>query len=100
MPAYALKLVTIICEALARGAVTRLLLDMGAHGYTLCHVEGVGSKGERTAEMEELSNIKVEAIVPAPVCEQLMLRLQEEFFPKFTIIAYESDVRVVRSAKF
>jgi nitrogen regulatory protein PII len=100
MPAHTMKLVTVICEALARVAVTKLLREVGAHGYTLSQVEGVGSKGERTAEIAELANIKVEVVVPAAVCEQLMERLQREFFPKYAIIAYESDVHVVRSEKF
>jgi nitrogen regulatory protein P-II 2 len=95
-----MKLVTVVCEALARTALTKLLHEVGAHGYTLSQVEGAGSKGERTAEIEELANIKVEVIVPAAVCERLFERLQEEFFPRYAIVAYESDIRVVRSDKF
>ena len=30
-----MKLVTIVCEAYARDAVTKLLRDVGAHGHTL-----------------------------------------------------------------
>jgi nitrogen regulatory protein PII len=100
MSAHTMKLVTVVCEALARTAVTKLLREVGAHGYTLSQVEGVGSKGERTAEIAELANIKVEVIVPTAVCSHLLERLQAEFFPRYAIIAYESDVRVVRSDKF
>jgi nitrogen regulatory protein PII len=100
MPAHAMKLVTIICEALARDAVTRLLREVGAHGYTLFEVEGAGAKGERTAEISEFGNIQVEVIVPAAVCERLMERLEKEFFPKYVMVAYEADVRVRRPAKF
>lgn len=100
MSAHSMKLVTIISEALAREAVVRLLLEVGAHGYTLSQVEGAGARGERTGEIEELANIKVEVVAPAPVCERLLERLREEFFPKYAIIAYENDVRVIRSSKF
>ena len=100
MPAHAMKLVTIICEALARDAVRRLLREVGAHGYTLFEVEGAGAKGERTAEIAEFGNIQVEVIVPAAACERLMERLEREFFPKYTMVAYEADVRVRRPDKF
>ena len=43
MPAFELKRITIVCEALARDAVTRLLRDAGAHGYTMFEVEGFGA---------------------------------------------------------
>jgi nitrogen regulatory protein P-II 2 len=100
MAAHLMKLVTIICEALAREAVTRLLGEVGAHGYTLFKVEGAGAKGKRTAEIAEFGNIQVEVIVPAAASERLMERLEREFFPKYAIIAYESDVRVRRPGKF
>lgn len=100
MSAHPMKLVTIICEALAREAVTKLLRDVGAHGYTLSQVEGVGASGERTAEMKELANIKVEAVVPTSVADQLLARLQKEFFPRYGMIAYETDIQVLRREKF
>jgi nitrogen regulatory protein PII len=95
-----MKLVTIIGEALAREAITNLLHEVGAHGYTLSQVEGVGAKGARTAEMLELANIKVEVVVPHDVSQQLLDRLQTEFFPHYGMVAYEGDVRVIRSEKF
>jgi nitrogen regulatory protein P-II 2 len=100
MPAHDMKLVTIICEALARDAVTRLLREVGAHGWTIFEVEGFGSHGERTGEMAELGNIQVEVIVPAAACERLMDRLEKEHFPKYAMVAYETDVRVRRPGKF
>jgi len=95
-----MRLVTIICEALARDAVTRLLREVGAQGWTIFKVEGTGAKGERTAEMSEFANIQVEVIVPPAVGDLLMERLERDFFPKFTMVAYESDVRVRRASKF
>jgi nitrogen regulatory protein P-II 2 len=100
MTAHTMKLVTIVCEALARDAITKLLREVGAHGYTLYQVEGSGEKGDRTAEIVELANIKLEVVVPSPTGDHLMERLQKEFFPSYAIIAYDSEVRVVRSGKF
>ncbi len=100
MPAHAMKLATIICEALARDAVIRLLRDIEANGYTLFVVEGAGAQGERTAEIAEFGNIQVEVILPAESCERLMGRLERDFFPKYAMVAYEADVRVRRPGKF
>ena len=100
MNTHPMKLVTIICEALAREPVTRLLDQVGAHGYTLFAVEGKGAQGQRPGDIAEFGNIQLEVIVPPAVAEQLLQRLQAEFFPRFAMIAYEADVRVLRQGKF
>ena len=100
MNTHPMKLVTIICEALAREPVKRLLAEAGAHGYTLFPVEGAGSRGQRVADIEEFGNVQVEVIVTPPVAEALLGRLQAEFFPRFAMVAYDSDVRVLRQNKF
>ena len=63
-------------------------------------VEGDGHQGRRTGEIREFANIQVEVIVPPAVADELLARLEREFFPRFAIVAYESDVRVLRSDKF
>ncbi len=100
MAAHEMTLVTIICEALARDAVTRLLREVGAQGWTIFKVEGTGAQGERTAEISEFGNIQVEVIVPPAVSDRLMERLERDFFPKYTMIAYDANVRVRRPSKF
>lgn len=100
MPQHAMKLVTIICEALARDALCALFREVGARGFTAFQVEGVGSKGDRTAEMLELANLQFEVVVPPDVATALLERLERDYFPNYAMIAYESDVRVRRPAKF
>ena len=95
-----MKLVTIICEALAREPLKKLLAEVGAHGCTLFAVEGDGSQGRRTADIQEFANIQVEVIVPPAVAEKLLRRLEGEFFNKFAMVAYETDIRVLRREKF
>jgi nitrogen regulatory protein PII len=95
-----MKLVTIIGEALAREPLRRLLTETGAQGYTLFAVEGDGSQGRRAADIQEFANIQVEVIIPSPVAERLLARLEQEFFPKFAMVAYETDIRVLRREKF
>lgn len=100
MQTYPMKLVTIICEAHARDAVTKLLHDVGAHGWTSFSVEGDGARGRRTADIPEFTNVQIEAIVSPAVAEQLMERLGREFFPIYGMVAFESEVRVLRKDKF
>ena len=100
MQTHSVKLVTIICEALARAPVKQLLEEVGAHGYTLFTVEGDGAKGRRTADIQEFANIQVEVIVSPAVAGQLLARLAQDFFPKFAMVAYETDIRVLRQEKF
>lgn len=95
-----MKLVTIICEALAREPLKKLLHEVGAHGYTLFPVEGDGSQGRRTGDIQEFANIQIEVIIPPVVAEKLMVRLEHEFFARFAMVAYETDVRVLRREKF
>ncbi len=100
MTTHPAKLVTINCEALAREPLKKLLTEVGAHGYTLFTVEGEGSKGRRTAEIQEFANIQVEVILTDAVSQRLLARLENEFFPKFAMVAYEREIRVLRAQKF
>jgi nitrogen regulatory protein P-II 2 len=97
---HPMKLVTVICEALAREPLIRLLEQVGAHGFTLFPVEGEGAQGRRSAEIEELANIQVEIILPPEVAQKLMDKLSTDFFPRYAMVAYEMDVRVLRPGKF
>jgi nitrogen regulatory protein P-II 2 len=100
MNTHPMKLVTVICEALAREHLTRLLSDIGAHGYTLFPVEGEGSQGRRPGDIAEFANIQVQVVMQPAVAEQLLTRLQTEFFPRFAMIAYATDIQVLRPHKF
>jgi hypothetical protein len=81
-------------------AIRMSLRDVGAHGYTLFAVEGDGSRGRREADIPEFANIQIEVIVPPEVAQAVLARLVKEFFPRYGMIAFESDVRVLRPNKF
>lgn len=100
MNTHPLKLVTIICEAHARDTVTRLLDRSGAHGWTLFQVEGSGIGGKRPADIPEYANIQIEVLLQPDAAQILLERLANECFPRFGMIAFESDVRVLRPEKF
>ena len=100
MTTHPMKKLTIVCEALARDPVLSLLQAAGAHGWTLWEVEGSGSQGARTADIPEFANIQVEVILQPEASDALLGRLSRELFPLFAMVAYESDVRVLRATKF
>jgi len=81
MNTHPMKLVTIICEAHARETVTKLLREVGAHGWTLFAVEGDGSHGKRPADIPEFANIQIEVIVQPDVAAALLDRLGRDTSP-------------------
>lgn len=95
-----MKLVTIVCEAYALAPVKHLLHEAGAHGCTHFPVEGVGSGGERAGETKEFANVQIEVILQPVAAQTLLERVEKELFPRYGMIAFESDVRVIRSVKF
>ena len=95
-----MKLVTIVCEAYALTAVKKLLKEVGAHGWTHFPVEGDGDGGERTGETPDFANVQIEVILQPAAAELLLSRLEAEFFPRYGMVVFESDVRVIRSGKY
>ena len=100
MDTHPMKLVTIVCEAYALASVTKLLREIGALGWTHFAVEGAGEGGERAGEMKEFANVQIEVVLQPAAAQALLARLERELFPRYGMIAFESDVRVMRSAKF
>ena len=95
-----MKLVTIVCEAYALEAVKKLLREVGAHGHTHFPVEGDGAGGERAGEMKEFANVQIEVVLTPEAAGTLLARLAAELFPRYGMIAFEADVRVLRAGKF
>ncbi len=100
MNLYPMKLVTIICESILEERVVELLREAGANGHTAFHVRGSGSQGERSADIFEAGNIQLQVIVKPAVAETLLMRLHSELFKSFAMVAYETEVRVLRPEKF
>lgn len=63
-------------------------------------MQGSGSQGHRAADIPEFANIQVEIILQPDVAESLLARLSSELFPNFAMVAYETEIRVLRPGKF
>ncbi|MCS7063957.1 MAG: hypothetical protein NZM04_07965 [Methylacidiphilales bacterium] len=94
------RLVTIICEALAREPISQLLRSLGVSGFTWFEVQGEGHQGVRYGEMEEFANIQMEVILSPARAQRLLEILERDYFPQYAMIAYESEVRILRAKKF
>ncbi|MBL9114776.1 MAG: hypothetical protein JNJ83_07180 [Verrucomicrobiaceae bacterium] len=95
-----MKLVTIICESVLEERVVDLLRECGAHGHTAFDVRGSGRQGDRSADLIESGNVQIDVIAKSAVAQTLLERLRSDFFEAYAMIAYESDVRVMRPDKF
>ena len=100
MNLHPMKLVTIICEALLEERVVEILRQCGTHGHTAYSVRGSGSQGDRSADIVETGNVQVEVIVKPAVAEAVLERLHRELFKDYAMVAYETEVRVMRPEKF
>lgn len=100
MTPHPMKLVTIICEAILEERVVELLRESGAHGHTAFNVSGSGNQGERTADIAETGNVQIQVIVKPTVATTVLERLHCELFAAYAMVAYESDVHVMRPDKF
>ena len=100
MNLHPMKLVTIICESVLEERIVEVLRECGAHGHTAFDVRGSGRQGDRSADLVESGNVQIEVIAKPSVAETMLARLHADFFQDYAMVAYESDVRVMRPEKF
>jgi nitrogen regulatory protein PII len=94
-----LKKVTIIAEALLEPRLARELRQLGATGYTISDVHGEGSRGVRASEWEG-DNVRVETLVGAETADRILAHVAAEYFEHYAVIAWVTDVQVVRGEKY
>jgi len=94
-----LKLVTIIAADSLENHIVKDIQSLGAKGYTISYVEGKGEKELRNSAWEG-ENVKIISIVSAEVCDKILAHLEKTYFEKYPMIAFSTDVMVVRSNHF
>lgn len=95
METRALPLLTIIGEEVLREKLIAEITHAGAKGYTITAVEGEGPRHIRSGDLRG-ENIKIETITTPEIADELLKRLAHDYFPHFAIIAYVTEVRIVR----
>ncbi|MEM9479688.1 MAG: transcriptional regulator [Verrucomicrobiota bacterium] len=91
--------ITVISESVLRDEIIELIKRHGATGYTLTLVEGEGSRGVRASDWSG-RNVRLEALVADPVADAILQELNDRYFEDYAVIAWLSEVKVLRGRKF
>lgn len=93
-------LLTVFCEASLEPLLVRDMDRLGIGGYTISDARGKGSRGVRDASWDEARTIRLEVICARPLAETLLTHLQARYYAHYAMVAYLSDVEVLRPEKF
>ena len=94
-----LKLVTVIAEALLEDRLVADLKSLGARGHSISEVRGEGSRGVHASEWEG-RNVRIEVLAAPAVADAILGHLATHYFPLYAVVAYLTDVHVVRGDKY
>jgi nitrogen regulatory protein P-II 2 len=93
------QLVTIVAEPVVEHRLVDDIKQCGAKGYSLGHVAGEGSTGNRSLDLTGPS-IRLETVVTDRVAEAIMDLLAAKYFDRYAVVAWMSPVYVARPARF
>ena len=99
MQLYPMKLITVVGEEVLRDQVMRKIMELGATGCSYASTQGVGSHGERYNDVFS-ANFQLKAVCTAKVAETIFGYLSEHYFGRYAVVAWLSDVEVLREAHF
>lgn len=94
-----LKKVTIVAERLLKEGLLEILRREGSTGHTITACEGEGSRGINASDWEG-RNIQIDTIVSSTTAEQILEAVSEKYMENYALIAYISEVTVLRRSKF
>ena len=72
---------------------------MGVKGFTMTEVQGEGSSHRQTGEIPD-AKMKIELISDSTLATKLLDKVAGSYFENYSVIAYVSDVSVIRAKKF
>ena len=93
-------LLTVFTEASIEHVLIRDMDRLGIRGYTISDARGKGSRGVRDASWDESRNIRIEVICDRPQAEMLLGHLQTRYYSNYAMVAFFTDVEVLRPGKF
>ena len=99
MPTIPVKLLTVVGESVLADRLTRAILAAGALGYTLTPAKGVGARNRRSSTLGG-DNVRIEVVADEATAQRLLHMVTEEWFSHFAVVAWLSDVEVVRGEKY
>lgn len=99
MQLYPMKQITVIGEEVLRDQLMRKVLELGARGCSYSSTQGVGCHGDRSNDVFS-ANFQLKAVCTAPVAENILSYLSVHYFGKYALVAWLSDVEVMRESHF
>ena len=102
MQLYPLKLVTVVGESVIMEDIAALGIKLGATGYTMTEVIGHGSRSARNVGSTSggAKTLKVEFVVSTEVATKILDDVSHEYFEHYAVIAWLSDVSVMRGEQY
>jgi nitrogen regulatory protein PII len=94
-----LKLVAIVAEPVLEERIVKTLHELGARGHTATAAHGAGSRGRRATDPPGES-VRIEVVVSPDVADRILDHVATTYFPHYAVIAFVSDVEVVRGEKY
>ncbi len=94
------RLLTIVCEAEIERTLLVRLHQLGIRGYTITEARGQGEHGDRDALWPSSANIRIEILGDAQVLDAALDMLADNYFASYGLVAFVSDVGVLRPGKF
>jgi nitrogen regulatory protein P-II 2 len=89
-----MKLITIVGEEVLKETLVRHVIDLGAKGATYHTVDGTGFRTEQHDDVFG-ENFEMKVICNEEVAAKILEAVAEEYFDRYAVIAWESDIRVV-----
>lgn len=93
-------MLTVVTESLIENALLADLEKLGVRGYTVSDARGRGHRGVRDANWDEVANIRIEMVCARPLAESVLAHLQARYYANYAMVAWLSDVEVLRPEKF
>lgn len=100
MPTEKRTLLTVFTEATIEHVLIKDMDRLGIRGYTISDARGKGRRGVRDAAWDESRNVRIEIICARAQAESLMAHLQAHYYLNYAMVAYLSEVEVIRPDKF
>ena len=94
-----IRLLTIVAEEILRDRLLEEIRRAGAKGFTLTRAEGEGSRHRRVGDVLG-GNVKLEVLASPTVADRLLSVLAADYFPHYAVIAYVTNVGVVRGERY
>lgn len=94
-----IKMITIVALNSLQNRLVADLKNCGIKGYTIIEVEGEGLYEQHFTEWEG-RNIRIETLVSDEKVDNIMKMLNENYFEKYGVIAFVTNVEVLRKEHF